>query len=284
MKSLWMIMIVTIVVILAIFFYASIFLPTYEAPRVAEDVEVTAPPAKPEDAPGEDVVLFAFTRTQPEELKQYLLAYKGMGDPAVLDENLKRQNYSEVLKQLWSEEDEEKKLRWLREKSSESHPILLFELAVEEIKADPSLEGFTESLYYLELGRYRTELDALCINDSSAAVAAGSLYNMYSRVVSEEVEEYPELVKEIKQAPHDKLSVQILEKVLSTLKDIRNNISSLPSPKWVSEHALKKLLSNKELILPSEVCRDKQIAFLDTLIEDIDAKITQLKSVTPDKS
>lgn len=279
MKSLWFIMIATIVIILLIFFYAFFFLPMYEAPSVANDIQKETPSESFEDGAAdkddmrEDTVLFAFNRNYPKSMQEVLLEHNGMDDVNQLEQNVKKQYYTEILKALWSEGDHTKKLEWLRKKRIESHPILLFELAVEEIQNDSSIKGFEESLFLLELGKYRTAMDAACVKDSSAQAAAESLYNTYSMVVAAEVRKNPELLKEISGSSSSSVSLVVLQRLIEALKEIKENLNTLPSARWVSYHALKMLFVNNELLMEKDKCEAKQKQLIDADIKTMQKQV-----------
>ncbi|MEM1282154.1 MAG: hypothetical protein AAGG81_01230 [Chlamydiota bacterium] len=277
MKSLWMIMIITIVVILAIFFYAGIFYPMEETPKLVDEVDTKAITEKrgTQEESLDDIVIFAFQRNHPEEMKKFMLQHNGMKDLDGLERNLSEQDYIAILTALWSEQDGDKRLMWLREKQIDNHPILLMELAVEIMKQNPSLEHFQEALFLLELGRFRTELDAVCITDSSAAVAGQSLYSVYAKAVASEVRENPALTRELIDSPQDLLNKEILEKLLIALKRTRLELDSLPSPEWVSSHALQKLLVEKDIILEPSQCHKKREELIDAYIAEIEGGAKQ---------
>jgi hypothetical protein len=283
MKSLWMIMIITIVVILTIFIYAGIFFPIEEAPKLVDEVDTEAITKKADssDESLEDVVIFTFQRNHPEEMQKYLLQYNGMKDLNALEQNLKEQDYIAILTALWSEQDPDKRLMWLREKQIGSHPILLFELAVEVMKQAPTMENFEEALYLLELGRYRTEIDAVCITDVSASAAGQSLYSIYAKAISEEVIESPALVKALVETPQNDLSEGVLERLLLALKRIRVELTELPSHDWVSDHALQKLFVNTDITLEPKDCLKRREKLLDVYIAEVERHIQKHKSVNP---
>lgn len=285
MKSLWMIMIITIVVILAIFIYAGIFFPFEETPNLVEEVDTKAitEKAATQGESLDDIVIFTFQRNHPQEMEKYLLQHNGMKDLEALEEQLNEQDYIAVLTALWSEQNADMRLTWLREKQIDSHPILLMELAVEIMKKDPNLESFEEALFLLEFAKVRTEIDAVCITDTSARVAAQSLYTTYAKAIAEEVRENPALVNELvgSQQNHNELNEEILAKLLLALKRTKVELNNLPSHEWVSSHALKKLLVDTNINLEPEQCLQKREALIDTYISEIENGIKEFHSLNP---
>ncbi|MEC7839127.1 MAG: hypothetical protein VX777_03695 [Chlamydiota bacterium] len=288
MKYLWIMMVTVTVVIMAVFFYAYIYFPTQEAPEVVdevnEDFSKNGSRGYDDDTKvkvGEhldDVVIFTFNRNNPQALQRFLLDYDGMLNENILEENLRNQNYIAVLRALWSEENAQKRLEWLKKKESESHPILLFELAVEVIKEEPNLENFQKSLYYLELAKYRTDLDAVCVNDSSARAAPQSLYQTYSRAVADVVDRAPNLKNQLTQSVLQGVDKEVLTQLLSALQEIELQIDALPSPEWVSTHALRKLLSNKKIITTEKKCLDTRKRMIKSFIRNISNKLKKYNS------
>jgi len=291
MKFLWIMMITVIVVILTIFFYAYIYYPIQEAPELVN--EVNEDYGKNDDSgyddglfikTGEhldDVVIYTFNRNNPQALQRFMLDYNGMGDESVLDKKLQNNNFIEVLRALWSEPEQSKRLGWLKKKESDSYPLLLFELAVEVVSSNPSLQNFQESLYLLEIARYRTDLDAVCVNDSSARVAAHSLYQTYSKVIAEIVSREPSLRSKLTTSSMKSIDIEVLNKVLVTLKNIEKNLDSLPSQEWVSSHALKKLLSNREILASKKQCHQKRAHMIAILINEVSNKIKSADVTAP---
>lgn len=266
MRSLWIIMIATIVIILMIFFYAAFFFSFEEAPQVVDEVNEISVSEDIIVTDAQDVVIFAFQRNYPRDLQKYVLQYKGLSDEAGLDSALKNQDYITLLKALWSEPDADVRLQWLREKEGESHPILLFELAVEIIKKEPDLEHFEEALALLELAKYRTELDASCATDASVGTASQSLYRTYAKAIADEITQFPELVEEINSTPEKVMTKAVLEQLLLYLQEVKDNFAALPSSDWVAEHALQKLFLEKEVVLSQKECQERKKKLLNLFI------------------
>lgn len=289
MKALWVMMIVTTVVILFVFFYAFIIMTSQQAVRIADDVEMVVPssqePVKSEsvnqvpDNQGEDLedpVIYSFNRDDGAALRQLSLRYKGMDDLDVMDRDLANGNYIPILNRLWTENKSERRFNWLEEKRPERHPLLLFELAVETIKQDPSLKGFTRSLFLLEFARDRTEQDTVCVTDSSADEAASSLYQVYGKAIAEVVKAEPGLYDEIQEAPKGLLTKQVLTPLLQALKDTQTNLDTLPSPKWVSHHALSKLFSNRQVLTDEKKCNQKREELIAAQIKKVESQLSEI--------
>jgi len=286
MKALWVMMIVTTLVIMFIFFYAFIIMTSEQAVKVAGEVETVVPLPEPKvvdkevnqvpDDQGEDFedpVIFSFNRNDPSKLHELALKYNGMDNLDAMDRYLLRSDYISILKRLWTENDQDKRYNWLEEKRPESHPLLLFELALETIKQDPSLKGFTRALFLLELAKDRTEMDTACVADSSAEVAANSLYQIYAKSVADVVKNNPGLYDEVQNASKQELSKTILEQLLKALKEAEVNLNRLPSPSWTSQHALKTLFSNQNVMVDTKTCRQKQEVILKAMISKTELQL-----------
>lgn len=286
MKALWVMMIVTTLVIMFIFFYAFIVMTSEQAVRIADEVQTVVPPPErvveseqvnqmPDDQ-GEgfdDPVVYSFGRDDPATLQQLSLKHKGMTDLDQLDRHLQQGDYISILKSLWTENQKDRRYNWLEEKRAESHPILLFELAVESIKQDPSLNGFVNALFLLEFAKDRTEMDAACVTDNSAEDAANSLYKIYAQSVAHVIKSDSGLYDQIQQMPKGDLSKQILQKLLAALKETEANFDKLPSPNWVSHHALKRLFSNQNLLSDADDCKQKRLDVLKALIAKTEGQL-----------
>lgn len=259
-KGLLIFMAAVTALILAIFFYAAIYSPIEMTPQLVREVESEAVSGEPE----EDPLLFAFIRNDPVEFNSFLLKGEGLKSGAVMDEQLKKGEFVALLSELWSERDDKKRLLWLREKEGGSYPLLLFELAVEVGKNRPTVEGVEEAITLLELGKMRTELDALCTNNSSAATAAGTLYKTYARAVANGVSGDPALLKELLEAPKEPLSRRVNKRLYEALVVMQKNLDSLPPPDWIS---------GRTPLLPKEACREKQKRLLNLYIEEAKVKM-----------
>ncbi len=270
-------MITVIVIILAIFFYASIYYPMQEAPEVVDEVNEDYSNIIKDQDQLDDIIIFTFKRNQPHAVQKIALDNNGMNNMNALENNLQSGDYIPVLKALWSEKDIKKKIDWLQEKKHESHPILLFELSVEVVKEDPSLSNLEESLYLLELGKYRTDLDAICVSDSSALAAAQSLYNNYSKVIATVVSQNPSLKEMLTTGQSKEMNVRILQKLLISLKQVQQKLNSLPPPNWVSTHALQMLFSEKQVTISPRACLLKREELIRVFIGQVEAEIKKLK-------
>lgn len=294
MKALWGMMIVTTVVILIIFFYAFIIMTSEQAVRISDEVETVVPPTPqkvvskevslmPEDQGDnlQDPVVYAFNKDDPATLHNLALQYKGMDNLDVMDNYLKEGEYIPILKRLWTENDHERRYNWLEEKRSQSHPLLLFELALDNIRQDPTLKGFASSLYLIEFAKDRTEMDTACVTDNSADDAARSLYQIYAKALANFVKKNPGLDAELQKAPKEELSKEILEQLLAALKETQANLDKLPSPNWTSQHALRVLFSDKNVMVEAKTCQQKRELVLNALISKTELQLQEASKGQP---
>lgn len=285
-------MITVITVIFIIFFYAYIYYPSVEVPVLIDEVNEDTPesykkPSKfepPLSVKGtnqlgvEDAITFTFNRNQPQVMQRFFLEYHGMNNMEALEASLQKQDYISVLKTLWSEKDAGKRLDWLLQKEDESHTILLFELALELFKNNPSLENLHRSLFLLELGKYRADIDSICINDPSMKTASQSLYINYATAIGNIVSQRPDLIHELREDSKHVLTKEILQNVLDKLEQIENNIDTLPSPNWISNYSLKTLFSKENVLESTARCKERKIELIDLFKSEINAQIKGLNN------
>jgi len=108
----------------------------------------------------------------PEFIKKINEENEGLKSAEDMNELLDKQDYIEILKAVWSEPDETKKLEFLKKASEEGHPILMLEYAVEYFKNTPTLEEYIAvSQPWMIAGFVRTQQDLACIEDPSAMAA-----------------------------------------------------------------------------------------------------------------
>lgn len=91
----------------------------------------------------------------------------GLSQPEVLNQALRVSDYITVLKHLWAEQNDQKRLTWLREKHKEFHVPLIYELSLEEFKAKPTLDTIQDVVLPLFVeALFRTELDLVCSREN----------------------------------------------------------------------------------------------------------------------
>ena len=90
--------------------------------------------------------------------------YEGLLSIDVMRTLLDTQDYGAVLKCLYSEKNQQLRLGFLRNHAHEGHALLLFELALEELRASPTMETFVKKTQlYLQLGLFRLDQDLSCM-------------------------------------------------------------------------------------------------------------------------
>jgi len=185
-----------------------------------------------------DPNVLTFASTKSEVLKEgYYQDYEGLKDLGELDRLLEEQNYTEVLKHLWSEADAQKRRAWLEEKIATEHPILFFELAEESYLENPTLECYvTRAMPWIIAGATRTLLDARCAQDTHCLLAAEELMATYqqrilghvlTKYTLEEIEEY--VLEHHNEFLEENRAIQ--RKAFTPITEDK----TLPSPKWVFE-------------------------------------------------
>lgn len=181
----------------------------------------------------DDVVLFSGLYSCPDFVEQ--LPEKGYNGKASLtpekqSELLKKQNYIDMLKYVWTEKDINEKIAWLRPLAQEGHAILCFELSRALGAAHQnsySSEIIMESMIWYLKGHAHTRFDCACIDDISCLSAIDALmfyygndsYDMPEKAIEKAT---PSAIKEIKRQI-------LLELPLS---------ENLPSPKWLAYHGI----------------------------------------------
>jgi hypothetical protein len=223
-----------------------------------------------------DVVSFTSVQLVPEQLAKAIEGYKGLSDPAKADEALKAGNYIEVLKYLWSEKDHKKRLDWLKQKTSESHPVLLYEYAIETLRNNQPLnwDAFLQSTAVSFVANLRAMQDAQCFSDNSVQAAAGMLFITYSQLVAQDnlIDEKTttEFMDRLRKDP--KPYLQIVEGYFQPVVD---GTAQLPSPDWIRYHGMASL-QGQDASIPADECakKRKEVAqiILDKLKEQYPAE------------
>lgn len=188
----------------------------------------------------EDVVVFCekyHLKTNITKLKNE--GYNGFKkiEEEKLESLLKKQDYIEILKYVWTEEDVEFKLKWLKTQAAQGHVILMFETsrAICEL-TNPSKEIILEAFRWRTLGRIHTILDAACHGDNSVIAALGFLTNYYP--LEHLVFKYE---KEIQEELMEKIQAQ--NKIIYEIQLKETD----PSPKWVMYHGISCLMGQNTL-------------------------------------
>lgn len=185
----------------------------------------------------------------------------GLDDPS-LEENLTKENYQDVLVALWSEKDQQRRITWLQSKANSLHPVLMFEQAVAEFIASPTVERIYEvCLPLINAAMFRVNQDCQCVNDLwvKCGHAASELSRIYETRLYRQVEvRLTPSVKEIKEIIKNKKNERnaaIREKIIQTAQS--SLTQNLPSPNWVGRHG--KVLFSKGFPNMYSVERHKEI-------------------------
>ena len=210
----------------------------------------------------EDVILFAEKYSLPNtilNLKQE--GYQGLKNEKELNNLLKKQKYVEILKHVWTEENLNYKLEWLKTFASKGHAILMFETsrAMCELK-EHTEETILEMWRWRSLGVLYTYMDCACYSDSSCFDGANLLSNIYGNNFH--------LKKWIPNNKMEEFQKKCLEQNKKTLYEVKLSDSN-PSPKWLMYHTISIFMGTKTLY-PSENWFELRQKKLKEMILDFD--------------
>lgn len=185
--------------------------------------------------------------------------YDGLQNKKKVLRLLSKQDYIEVLKYVWSENNLEKRVTWLKKAADEGHIICMFELC----KEYALLGNVAESYFWLKLGIFRTAQDVSCCTDRSLADCPDFLGLCYSPFWGNAVRKDPTLFEKemVLQENFVQMQLKVLAKILECLKKGKK----LPSPAWLHAHGMQAFMPylNDSAILHPEntfVAKRKEVA------------------------
>ena len=187
-------------------------------------------------------------------MHQLIQEYQGVGlsDP-FLETNLQAGNYSDVLLSLWFEGNLSRRLEWLRSKSNELHPVLMFEQAIAEFTAAPTAETVNFiSVPLLNAAGFRVSQDALCVREMSLknGDSADCMHMIYTERLERRMKTLLNLsLERVSLENPEGREAAIKAKVLETAQASRS--IDLPSPKWIGWHGMSVLLARKPDMHPA---------------------------------
>ncbi len=116
-------------------------------------------------------------------------AYKGL-ENCDYQSLLNTQNYGELLKHIWSENDIDKVIVFLRPLAEQGHVVLMFDLAralLTKMNSTNTLDDalIQEAARWINLGEMCCNLDAACIEDNSAEGVGSMLSYQYTCLFSQ---------------------------------------------------------------------------------------------------
>lgn len=202
----------------------------------------------------QDVILYAQKKSPDYVVKLYANNYRGLRDEQKVNALLDQENYIEVLNYLWTEPDVNVRLRWLKQKAKDGHPILMMELGEAYYDANPRMSTyFLTTLPWFATGARRTFIDSQTTSDKSVSAAPGALLQVYQQRLGDKLlEKYSEAQLDAFQAKH---ADQIQERSVALLKIILEPIlkgEKQPSPEWVYAHGLGSFSGKKNSISPDQ--------------------------------
>lgn len=203
----------------------------------------------------EDVVAFVSTRNQPKKLEWIQKNSPGLGNGEEIKQLLSTQNYTELLKRVWSEKDPKKRLQFLEEQAKGGHVVLMYEYALEALRQNPTLEVFSSCTQpWIDAAAARTEQDLVCIDDPTASTAIESLMRDYLESAVSLIEDHYSLEQ------YQNHMLQNEEQMLIRIQEITtqalDSTKPLPSPKWLAFHGEK---GEKALLQDGEFDQKRRI-------------------------
>lgn len=168
----------------------------------------------------------------------------GLSYTNVLSEQLSHGNYIPVLKAIWSEENPERKITWLRTCAlTQLHGPLMFELAVEEFAHDPRPVVLNaRSLPLIKAAAFRVQQDAKCSKDASVynGDAHARMFGAYVARLNELTQKFlgmtPRQAESLVQPDPNYSLATIASRSLTV---------ELPSPVWIKNHGMAFFLKEE---------------------------------------
>ena len=164
-------------------------------------------------------------------------SYPGLSNEKEIADLLTKQKYIEVLKYVWNEKNQDKKIAWLKKTAEDGHIICIFELSREyALKGD-----MAESYFWLLLGMARTSQDVLCCTDRSLEDCPIFLLQCYCpfwhTVVRKDSSFFEKATLNM-----EKFN-QLHKRTLLRLVEYLKNCKKFPSPAWLAPHGLGSFFS-----------------------------------------
>ncbi len=195
----------------------------------------------------QNVMTFCATRLNPQEVNRIIRDNpQGLSDEAAIKTALKAGDYVSVLKPLWAERDRDLRLTWLRANENRFHPVLPFERALAEFKANPTNETLTKvSIPHMIIAGFRNQMDSLCSTDLSLEGPSSEMQMTYNHALFNLVEKFlPSALGEggtvitfSKENRIDRLKETIL--LLKGLEsELLKESPRLPDPTWLEHYGL----------------------------------------------
>lgn len=179
-----------------------------------------------------DVLSFGLTNqffSREKRIEAYQArGYNGLSNIQDLSEKLGRGDYMPVLKSLWSEQNSEKKIIWLRDNSAYHVPLML-ERAVAEVEQTPTIETIVNvSLPLIEAALFRIQQDFSCCHEKDTL--SFFIKDTYQKVV------IGKFFDQLKQVPSQKRFSKIKQKVIEVAQETLTKLENdkLVPPNWIA--------------------------------------------------
>jgi hypothetical protein len=238
----------------------------------------------PVPIPGpQNVMSWCSTRLDPLAVNALILAHRdGLSDEA-LETALRTGDYVKVLTLVWAERDRAARLEWLREDRLKFHPVLPYERAMAEFKANPTLDTITRIAQpLLIMGMLRNAMDAECSHDRSIQGPCGEMEMTYKLAFAKLVEK--ELPSALSFSSEDRMA--IFRNTLTLLQELKEELKKetpeLPSPKWLEHYGMDAFLSafggTPSGMKPEETWNSTRLAFVERQITSVESGLRDLAS------
>lgn len=228
-----------------------------------------------------DVLWFMLHNSEAAQNNKPYGQYPGLCDEDKVTRLLEQQDYIEVLKHVWSENNKEKRLLWLKKGAEKGHIICMFELGKEYAIQGNALEGF----FWLFLGTYRTEQDILCCTDPSLDHCARLLNSCYLPYYGKLVSENASFCDKnsLREENFMRMNIEACTRVVEYLK----NCQKFPSPGWLSPHGFASTTQNSRdsmLLHPEKTFSAKRKKVADDVVVKIKGFEDALKTLHEKKA
>lgn len=183
----------------------------------------------------DSVVVLCKEWNNDQVIQEISKTYFGLDTFEKMNQLVQKEDYTTILKHLWTEKNHEKKLAWLRSVEKAAHPILLFEQAIEELHVDQSPSAQDRALVLLGIVTFRMFQDSSCFKKSPTIRAIFELNDIFSNRLDQT---FPHLkmndcMKGFSKERAAQIRVSMLEKFKQIAEDMQASPESFPSPNWI---------------------------------------------------
>lgn len=209
-------------------------------------------------------------RLNPIELSNIRKANpKGLTETATLSEHLSRNDYIPVLYSIWSERNQARRLEWLKLQAPSLHAPLLFEQAIAEFAAAPTVDTInTISFPLMKVAGFRVSQDMTCSTDPSVSFgdAAVRLTIAYQSRLEKLVKKH--LNKSLAQILTENKDIRMAAIEKKAKETIQASLScQLPLPDWIGWHGMSVFVNGVIKMHPASKYKELRDAYATKILD-----------------